>query len=184
MYKKVVYDIRREGEHMSRGYGRLERQILAVLEADGGAHVWVRLETLVYAVSGCISRLGEDYDPHEAIRPVCHCKPYYIPALGQFPCYDHTEACYPHPRPPSRAEIAAIQRAVRSLARKGILKSVRVGWLLATWWGSRYPGRIACVWRAETPIEALPQDIRIAWWVQHGYPEISVACSNRQHLEV
>jgi hypothetical protein len=165
---------------MSRGYGRLERQILAVLEADGGAHLWVRLETLVYAVSGCIASLGEDYDPWENSKPVCDCKPYYIPALGSHRCYDHTDACYPNPRPPSTAEVSAIRRAVRSLERKGVLKSARVGRKLSSRWKGypSYPARITFVWRAETPIEALPQDIRIAWWVQHGYPEISVAHSN------
>jgi hypothetical protein len=166
---------------MSRGYGRLERQIMAVLDADGGAHVCVTLEELVYAVSGYIASLGEDYiDPWER-KPVCDCKPYYVPGFRQ-PFYGHTATCYPGPEPPLSAKVSAIQRAVRSLERKGILKSVRVGWWLATRYGSTHPGRITFVWRAETPIEALPQDMRIAWWVQHGGPEISVAHSNRKHL--
>jgi hypothetical protein len=170
---------------MSRGYGRLERQILAVLEADGGAHIWVRLETLVYAVSGYITSLSPEYiDPWKR-KPVCDCKPYYVPGIRQ-PLYHHTRACYPGPEPPSPAMVSAIRRAVRSLEHKGVLKSARVGLKLSSRWQGypSHPARITFVWRAETPIEALPQDIRIAWWVQHGYPEISVAHSNRQHLGV
>ncbi len=152
---------------MSRGLGKVERQILAVLEADGGAHVWVTLEALVYAVAGYIHLDEESVDPWERSRPVCDCKPYRIPGCP-VQCYDHTAACYPYPEPPAPAQVSAIERAVRSLERKGRLQSARVGRRLSTWWGSGYPGRVTFVWRAETPLDVLPQDLRVAWLVQHG----------------
>jgi hypothetical protein len=132
---------------MSRGFGRWERRILAVLEADQDTTVCVRLETLVFAVTGCLARLDESYDHWALIyrRPVCDCKPSYLPGFGRHPFYDHTEACYPSPEPPTRAQVSAIHRAVRSLERKGRLRSARIGEWLSSSWGSTYPGRVTVV---------------------------------------
>jgi hypothetical protein len=170
---------------MSRGYGRLERQIMSAFEADQGAHTCVRLETLVYVVWGRIASLGEEYNRGEIGKPVCDCRPYYLPALGRWPLYHHTDACYPHGQYLTDSEVSATQRAVRSLVRKGVLKSIRVGWWLFPTWAPEsrgYPGRVTFVWRAETPIDSLPDKIRIAWQAQTWLAEISVACSNRPHL--
>jgi hypothetical protein len=167
---------------VSRGDGRRERQILAILEADQGAHLCVRLETLVYTVAGCISNLGEDYDPWEASKPVCDCQPYYLPGSHGHRLYDHTPACYPLPSPPTDAVIKATQWAVRSLVRKGKLQSARVGQRTSTSYVRTHPCRMTYVWRAETPIEALYDYVRIAWRAQAWSRELSVAHVHGQHL--
>jgi hypothetical protein len=139
---------------MSRGFGKVERQILTILDADAGAHACFSLERLVYAVSGYITGLADDYIHPERRTPVCECKPLYLPGV-RTPVYHHRDTCYPGPKPPTDAQVLAIHRAVRSLERKGVLKSVLVGQKRPDRWETWHPCRMKYLWQADTPINEL-----------------------------
>jgi hypothetical protein len=94
---------------MSRGFGRVERQILAALQASTAGHA--ALEQLGWLLHGTIADLNEE--PHcghvATIRWESGTALVVVPA-------EHTPVCFP-----SRSLMHTVARAVRSLERKRLV---------------------------------------------------------------
>lgn len=100
---------------MSRGLGKVERIILEALQAT--ERPYATLADLTVLVEGRIHTLDEPWTHWD--KPICEPHPKIKLVIGLF--VDHAGDCYP-PRP--RASVReATSRAVRSLVRKGLLRS-------------------------------------------------------------
>jgi|SRR5882724_610916 len=101
---------------MSRGLGRIERTILDALQATH--RPYVALWKMVLLVEGRLASL--DQDARHWRVPICQPHPklrHPFPGIGMV---DHLRACYA-PQP-ARSIQEAVARAVRSLARKGLVR--------------------------------------------------------------
>ncbi len=108
---------------MSRGLGRVEQAILRGLHAM--RRPWVALWELVLLVDGQIASLDQDVR-HWGV-PICQPHPPQrksIPGIGVF-TVEHERSCYPPE--PTRSLQEAVGRAVRSLARKGLVQRAYKG---------------------------------------------------------
>jgi hypothetical protein len=103
-----------KGDHMSRGLGRVERTILDALHAT--TRPYVALWELALLVDGQVTTLQERA-PHwnDLI-----CTPHPPRVLFGF-VRKHDFSCYPVQRPETSVE-ESTSRAVRSLARKGLVR--------------------------------------------------------------
>jgi hypothetical protein len=103
---------------MSRGLGHLERRILGALQAT--PRLYVALWELIAFVDGRMTSL--DQDARHWRVPICQPHPklwHSITGLGSW-VVDHLRDCYA-PEPAKRVQ-EAVARAVRSLARKGLVE--------------------------------------------------------------
>jgi hypothetical protein len=101
---------------MSRGLGRIERTILDALQAT--PRPYVALWEVGLLVEGRIASL-DDEARHWGV-PICQPHPkvrHPFPGIGMV---DHLPACYAPE--PARSVQEAVARAVRSLARKGVVR--------------------------------------------------------------
>jgi hypothetical protein len=99
---------------MSRGLGSVERTILEALQAT--QRPYVALWRLMVLVDGQIRTLNQE--AHHWTMPICSPHPKRRLAIGLW--VDHDASCYPPE--PSRSRQEAVSRAVRSLARKGLVR--------------------------------------------------------------
>jgi hypothetical protein len=105
---------------LSRGLGKVERRILEALQAT--TQPYVSLSALILLIDGQLSTL--DDETHYWRFPICEPHPSRRLAIGLW--VDHDASCYPPTPRPSMRE--TVYRAVRSLARKGLVRCEYDGW--------------------------------------------------------
>jgi hypothetical protein len=98
---------------MSRGLGKIERAILEALQATN--RPYVALWELMLLIDGRVSDL--DAEMHHWSMEICTPHPKRKVLLWWV---DHDSSCYPPE--PSRSVQESVSRAVRSLARKGLVR--------------------------------------------------------------
>jgi hypothetical protein len=110
---------------MSRGLGRVERTILDALQAT--SRPYVELWELSCLVDGRIAGLDEQARHWD--RPICQPHPRIwrsVPHVWSG-YIDHVPACYPPEGEPAASLQESVRRAVRSLARKGLVRTAYEG---------------------------------------------------------
>jgi hypothetical protein len=110
---------------MSRGLGRIERTILGALQAT--SRPYVELWEVFCLVDGRIANLDEKARPWDT--PICAPHPRIWQSIPQVwsGYVDHVRACYPPEGEPSESLQESVRRAVRSLARKGLVRTAYAG---------------------------------------------------------
>jgi hypothetical protein len=106
---------------MSRGLGRLERTIFDALQAT--SRPYVKLWELVLLIDGRTTSL--DQQARHWRVPICQPHPklrHPFPGIGMV---DHLRDCYAPT--PARSVQEAVGRALRSLARKGLVERAYEG---------------------------------------------------------
>jgi hypothetical protein len=141
---------------MSRGLGKVERRILEALQAT--QRPYGALYELVVLVEGRINTLDEPWQHWDF--PVCEPHPRIKIDIGLI--VDHIGSCYP-PRP-SRSVQEVTSRAVRSLARKSLVRCEYEG----------TPPKRLIVYLPGTDPSKLPEGSRweraVRWHVAFGSP--------------